>query len=100
MIQVRDAVPEDAVAITDLLGELGYPASAVEMPERLAAVAGLPGRVLVEAAEQQAAAWDGETLELTSRDDRHRTHRFLRRPRIRVGQPQVRSTGGRVIRPG
>jgi GNAT superfamily N-acetyltransferase len=34
------------------------------------------GRALVEAAEQQAAAWDCETLELTSRDDRHRTHRF------------------------
>jgi GNAT superfamily N-acetyltransferase len=34
------------------------------------------GRALVEAAEQQAAAWDCETLEITSRDDRHRTHRF------------------------
>lgn len=34
------------------------------------------GRALVEAAEQQAAAWGCETLELTSRDDRHRTHRF------------------------
>ena len=76
MIQMRDAVPEDAVAIADLLGELGYPASAVEMPERLGAVAGVPGRVLVEADEQQAATWDCETLELTSRDDRPRTHRF------------------------
>jgi hypothetical protein len=47
MIQVRDAVPEDASAIADLLGELGYPASAPEIPARLGAVAQVPGRVLV-----------------------------------------------------
>jgi GNAT superfamily N-acetyltransferase len=123
MIQVRDAVPEDASAIADLLGELGYPASAPEIPARLGAVAQVPGRVLVAedagaviglasvtrltllhragpvallsalvvqarrrgegvgralvaVAERQAAAWGCETLELTSRDDRHRTHRF------------------------
>jgi predicted N-acetyltransferase YhbS len=34
------------------------------------------GRALVGMAERQAAAWGCETLELTSRDDRHRTHRF------------------------
>ena len=34
------------------------------------------GRALVAVAERQAAAWGCETLELTSRDDRHRTHRF------------------------
>jgi GNAT superfamily N-acetyltransferase len=123
MIQVRDAVPEDASAIVDLLGELGYPASAAEIPVRLGAVAEVPGRVLVAedagaviglasvtrltllhragpvallsalvvharrrgegvgralvaVAERQAAAWGCETLELTSRDERHRTHRF------------------------
>jgi GNAT superfamily N-acetyltransferase len=123
MIQVRDAVPEDASAIADLLGELGYPASAPEIAARLGAVAEVPGRVLlaedagaviglgsvtrltllhragpvallsalvvrarrrgegvgralVAAAERQAAAWGCETLELTSRDDRHRTHKF------------------------
>jgi GNAT superfamily N-acetyltransferase len=34
------------------------------------------GHALVEAAEHQAAAWGCETLELTSRDDRHVAHRF------------------------
>jgi GNAT superfamily N-acetyltransferase len=34
------------------------------------------GRGLVAAAEQHAAAWGCETLELTSRDERHQTHRF------------------------
>jgi GNAT superfamily N-acetyltransferase len=34
------------------------------------------GRALVAVAERQATAWGCETLELTSRDDRHRTHRF------------------------
>ena len=123
MIQVRDAVREDASAIADLLGELGYPASAAEIPARLGAVSEVPGRVLVAedagaviglasvtrltllhragpvallsalvvqarrrgegvgralvaVAERQAAAWGCETLELTSRDERHRTHRF------------------------
>jgi hypothetical protein len=63
MIQVREAVPEDAGAIADLLGELGYRAQMAEIPARLRAVAETPGRV-------------SETLELTGRDDRHRTHRF------------------------
>jgi hypothetical protein len=61
MIQVRDAVSEDAGAIADLLGELGYSASAAEIPARLVAVAKVPGRVLVEAAGQQATAWGCET---------------------------------------
>jgi predicted N-acetyltransferase YhbS len=34
------------------------------------------GGALVEMTERQAAAWGCESLELTSRDDRHRTHRF------------------------
>jgi GNAT superfamily N-acetyltransferase len=34
------------------------------------------GHALIEMAERQAAAWGCETLELTSHDDRHRTHRF------------------------
>jgi predicted N-acetyltransferase YhbS len=47
MIRVRVAVPEDAGAIADPLGELGYPTSAAEIPARLRAVAEVPGRVLV-----------------------------------------------------
>jgi GNAT superfamily N-acetyltransferase len=87
MIRVREAIAEDAAAIASLLTELGYPASASEIPTRLSAVAEAPGHVLVadeagvghaliEMAERQAAAWGCETLELTSRDDRQRTHRF------------------------
>ena len=123
MIQVGSAPPRDAAAIADLLGELGYPASAEEIPARLSAVTEVPGRVLVaedaravigvasvtrltllhrvgpvallsalvvqphrrgegvgraliDVAERQAAPGGCETLELTSRDDRHRTHRF------------------------
>jgi GNAT superfamily N-acetyltransferase len=123
MIRVREAVAEDAAAIASLLTELGYPASASEIPARLRAVAGAPGHVfvadevgvvlgvasvtrltilhragpvallsalvvrasrrgqgvghaLIEMAQRQAVAWRCETLELTSRDDRQRTHSF------------------------
>jgi predicted N-acetyltransferase YhbS len=62
MIEVREAVAEVA-----LLGAL-----VVQIARRGEGV----GRTLVEMAEWQAAAWGCETLELTSRDDRHRTHRF------------------------
>jgi hypothetical protein len=44
MIQVRDAVAEDAASVAGLLGELGYPASAAEIPARLRAVGEAPGR--------------------------------------------------------
>jgi predicted N-acetyltransferase YhbS len=47
MIRVRDAVREDAGAIAGLLTELGYPASASDIPVRLDAVADAPGRVFV-----------------------------------------------------
>jgi predicted N-acetyltransferase YhbS len=123
MIEVREALAQDATPIAGLLTELGYPASAPEIPGRLRSVAEAPGRVfvaedagevvgvasvtrlillhragpvallsalvvhpgrrgegigraLVEMAERQAAAWGCESLELTSRDDRYRTHRF------------------------
>jgi GNAT superfamily N-acetyltransferase len=123
MIRVREAVNEDADAIASLLTELGYPASASDVPGRLSAVTDAPGKVfvaeesgvvlgvasvthltllhrpgpvallsalvvrsqhrgqgvgdvLVEAAERQAAAWGCDSLELTSRDDRRRAHRF------------------------
>ncbi|HEU5042294.1 MAG TPA: GNAT family N-acetyltransferase [Gemmatimonadales bacterium] len=47
MLQIRDATPADAAAIAALLGDLGYPAPAADIPGRLAAVARAPGRVLV-----------------------------------------------------
>jgi GNAT superfamily N-acetyltransferase len=126
MIRVRDAIAEDSGAIAALLTELGYPASESDIPDRLAAVSGAPGRVLVAeeggvilgvgsvtrlrllhrpvpvallsalvvqpahrgqgvgqalvaAAGCQATAWGCEALELTSRDDRQRAHRFYTR---------------------
>ena len=36
---IRLAVPADAPAISELLGQLGYPASASEIPQRLRAIA-------------------------------------------------------------
>jgi len=79
MIQVREAVAGDATAIAALLGELGS-AAPVALLSALVVQAGRRGqgvgRALIRMAEQQAAAWGCETLELTSRDDRHRTHRF------------------------
>jgi hypothetical protein len=47
MIRVREAVNEDADAIASLLTELGYPASASDVPGRLSAVTDAPGQVLV-----------------------------------------------------
>jgi GNAT superfamily N-acetyltransferase len=52
MIKVREAIHADAAAIASLLTELGYPASASDIPERLTAVAEAPGQVLV--AEEDA----------------------------------------------
>jgi GNAT superfamily N-acetyltransferase len=47
MIRIREASGDDALAIAGLLTELGYPAPAPDIPGRLTAVAGAPGRVLV-----------------------------------------------------
>ena len=47
MLQIREAYTADAEAIAALLTELGYPASVAELPGRLAAVAAVPGQVLV-----------------------------------------------------
>jgi predicted N-acetyltransferase YhbS len=51
MMTIREPKSDDAVAIAALLTELGYPASAAEIPGRLEAVAGAPGKVFV--AEQE-----------------------------------------------
>jgi len=47
MVRIREASSDDAVAIAGLLTELGYPASAPDIPDRLTAVANAPGQVLV-----------------------------------------------------
>ena len=47
MIRIRPAGPEDADPIATLLTELGYPATAAEIPGRLAAVLDAPGRTFV-----------------------------------------------------
>ena len=47
MTRIRAAVAGDAPAIAALLTELGYPASAAEIPGRLAAVAAAPGETFV-----------------------------------------------------
>lgn len=44
---LRDATPEDARTIASLLTELGHPTKAAEVPERLAAVLGEGGAVLL-----------------------------------------------------
>src|SRR5438477_12607083 len=59
MFHIREASTADAGAIAALLTELGYPASASEIPSRLAAVAGAPGQVLV-------AEYGGEVLGVAS----------------------------------
>ena len=80
MIQVRDAVPEDAGAIADLLGELLHRPGPVARLSALVVQARRHGEgvggALVEMVERQAVACGCETLELTSRDDRYRMHRF------------------------
>ena len=44
-LQIRDAVPDDSPAIARLLGELGYPCEASEIPGRLSGVRSHGGTV-------------------------------------------------------
>jgi GNAT superfamily N-acetyltransferase len=47
-LRVRDAVASDAEAVADLLGQLGYPAEAGRIAERMARIQADPGsRILV-----------------------------------------------------
>jgi N-acetylglutamate synthase-like GNAT family acetyltransferase len=46
-LTVRDAREEDSAAIADLLGQLGYPASAGAMPARIARMRAAGDRVVV-----------------------------------------------------
>ena len=52
MIGIRPAAPGDAAAIATLLTDLGYPASAAEIPGRLTAVLEAPGQTFVAADEE------------------------------------------------
>jgi GNAT superfamily N-acetyltransferase len=47
MVSIREAKCDDAAAIAVLLTELGYPASAAEIPGRLEVVTAAPGKVFV-----------------------------------------------------
>lgn len=44
-MKIRPAVPTDASAISELLGQLGYPASVQEVPPRLRALLDFPAAV-------------------------------------------------------
>jgi GNAT superfamily N-acetyltransferase len=50
-MQIRIATPADAVTLAELLGHLGYPADAAEIPARLGAIVAAGGTVLM--------GWDG-----------------------------------------
>ena len=41
-VTIRPAVPADAPVLSELLGQLGYPAAVSEIPQRLRALAGFP----------------------------------------------------------
>ena len=41
-VTIRPAVPTDAPVLSELLAQLGYPASVSEIPQRLQAIAGFP----------------------------------------------------------
>jgi GNAT superfamily N-acetyltransferase len=53
-MEIREATPDDAGRVAELLGHLGYPAAPAEVPARLAAVAGAGGAVLLACAEGAA----------------------------------------------
>ena len=42
-VTIRPAVPGDATVLSELLAQLGYPASAADIPQRLRAIADFPG---------------------------------------------------------
>ena len=54
-IEIREATPDDAASIADLLGHLGYPADVAALPARLAAISAAGGAVLLAWPEHGAA---------------------------------------------
>jgi GNAT superfamily N-acetyltransferase len=63
-LRVRAAVPTDAAAVARLLGELGYPTAAEDVPRRLSALAGEENAVFVavDAADAGEAADAADTV--------------------------------------
>jgi GNAT superfamily N-acetyltransferase len=51
-VPIRPAVPADAPAISELLGQLGYPASVAEIPQRLRALSDFPSAVAFVATDR------------------------------------------------
>ena len=58
-IEIREAGPDDAARIAELLGHLGYPADAVAIPARLAAVSAAGGAILLGGPRRAAAGLVG-----------------------------------------
>lgn len=69
-LQLRPAHPDDAADLARLSGELGYPASAAQLRQRLA--------TLLAACEQWAKTQGIHQLGLRSAEHRQDAHRFYR----------------------
>lgn len=48
-LSIRSAIPEDAEALSDLLGQLGYPCDAVDIPGRIERMHSRPGTTVLVA---------------------------------------------------
>ena len=66
MMRVRDATPADAEAMARLLGELGYPADAAAIPNRLTSVASGGGATFLVVADDQRVVGLTSVARLTS----------------------------------
>lgn len=54
-IEIREATPNDAAVIAELLAHLGYPADAATIPARLAAISAAGGTILLAGAARGVA---------------------------------------------
>ena len=93
MIGIRPALPGDAAAIATLLTDLGYPASAPDIPRRLTAVLEAPGQTFV-------AEDDGDVLGVGSVTRLSLLHRAEPAALLSalVVRPDVRNRGvGRLL---
>ncbi|HZP67391.1 MAG TPA: GNAT family N-acetyltransferase [Rudaea sp.] len=62
-VVIRHAALDDAPALAELSGELGYPATPDEMRQRLPALLGATATVFVAEAEGRVVGWIGVNLE-------------------------------------